>query len=208
MIPIQSQWLGRISWQAAYELQEQMLERRLNQEIPDTLLLLEHEPVITIGRTPDRSSLQAAEMYEVPVIETNRGGQATYHGPGQLVAYLIFDLSARVKDLHLHLRQIEDQLLHLCDHYGVKAERRDSLTGVWVAQRKLASIGVGVRRWVTMHGLALNVSAESLSGFTHIVPCGIAGVQMTSLSQEAGRSLSVEEVAHSLAALYAEQPHA
>jgi lipoyl(octanoyl) transferase len=146
---IHTRWLGRIGWQGAYTLQEELLEQRAAGDIPDTVLLLEHDPVITIGRTPDKTSLLAAEMQKIPVIETNRGGQATYHGPGQLVAYLIYDLTQRTKDLHLHLREIEDLLLRVCSDTGVTAQRREGLTGVWVGERKLASIGVGVRRWIT-----------------------------------------------------------
>jgi lipoyl(octanoyl) transferase len=201
MSVVDSRWLGRIHWQSAYELQEQLVQQRLEGKIADTLLLLEHEPVITIGRTPDRSSLLAAERQSIPVIETNRGGQATYHGPGQLVAYLIYDLTQRGKDLHVHLREIEEMLLRLCAEHGVSAQRREGVTGVWVAARKLASIGVGVRRWITMHGLALNVTAESLRGFTDIVPCGIQNVRMTCLSDEAGQNFTVESVAEKLAKL-------
>jgi lipoyl(octanoyl) transferase len=196
---IHTRWLGRIGWQGAYTLQEELLEQRAAGDIPDTVLLLEHDPVITIGRTPDKTSLLAAEMQKIPVIETNRGGQATYHGPGQLVAYLIYDLTQRTKDLHLHLREIEDLLLRVCSDTGVTAQRREGLTGVWVGERKLASIGVGVRRWITMHGLALNVTPESLLGFTDIIPCGIKGVSMTCLADEAGQGLSVEGVAGALA---------
>ncbi len=192
---IEHQWLGRIGWQHAYDLQEQLVERRLAGEVPDTVLLLEHEPVITIGRTPDKSSLLAAEHARVPVIETNRGGQATYHGPGQLVGYLILDLTTQGKDLHLHLRSVEHSVIQVCRALGVDASRRDGLTGVWVAERKLASIGVGVRKWITMHGFALNVTAESLAGFQSIVPCGIQGVSMTCLDAESGGSLKVEDVA-------------
>jgi lipoyl(octanoyl) transferase len=195
---IHARWLGRISWPEAYALQEQLVEQRQAGEIADTVLLLEHEPVITIGRTPDKSSLLAAELQQIPVIETNRGGQATYHGPGQLVAYLIYDLTLRGKDLHKHLREIEDALLKLCTQLGIPATRREGLTGVWVQTRKLASIGVGVRRWVTMHGLALNVTPESLSGFTDIIPCGIKDVSMTCLSHEAKRELSVQQIAELL----------
>ena len=193
--PIDFRWLGRIGWQEAYDLQEQLLEQRLNGQIPDTVLLLEHDPVFTIGRTPDKTSLRTAESLPFPVIETNRGGQATYHGPGQLVGYLILDLNIIGRDLHAYLRQIEDSLIALCARLGVEAQRSDGLTGVWVASRKLASIGVGVRKWITMHGFALNVTRESLLGFDPIVPCGIQGVTMTCLETEAGRPLTVEGVA-------------
>ena len=187
--------LGRIGWQQAYELQEQLLEQRLAGEIPDTVLFLEHEPVFTIGRTPDRTSLRIAESLPFPVIETNRGGQATYHGPGQLVGYLILDLNVIGRDLHAYLRRLEELLVELCCAFGVEAGSREGLTGVWVQERKLASIGVGVRRWITMHGFALNVTRESLGGFGPIVPCGIQNVTMTCLEAEAGRPLTVQEVA-------------
>jgi lipoyl(octanoyl) transferase len=189
------QWLGRISWQDAYTLQEKLVEKRLSGEVPDTVLLLEHKPVITIGRTPDRSSLQLAETSGIPVIETNRGGQATYHGPGQLVGYLILDLTALGRDLHHYLRLVEQSVIDLCVDQGLAAHRREALTGVWMQQRKLASIGVGVRKWVSMHGFALNVTTESLVGFQPIVPCGIQGVEMTCLQSELTRNVTVEAVA-------------
>jgi lipoyl(octanoyl) transferase len=192
------QWLGRITWEKAYALQESLVEQRLAGEIADTVLLLEHEPVITIGRTPDRSSLLQAEASGLPVIETNRGGQATYHGPGQLVGYLVLDLAQHGRDLHDYLRRIEEALILTCQHFQVTASRRDGLTGVWVANRKLASIGVGVRKWISMHGFALNVEPESLRGFQPIVPCGIQDVTMTCLSQEAARALTVHEVAEAV----------
>lgn len=192
---IERRWLGRIGWQEAYDLQERLVEQRLAGEIPDTILLLEHEPVITIGRTPDKSSLLAAELSRIPVIETNRGGQATYHGPGQLVGYLILDLTTQGKDLHVHLRSVEQSVIHLCRALNVPAGRREGLTGVWMAERKLASIGVGVRKWITMHGFALNVTTEALAGFQSIVPCGIQGVTMTCLETESAATLNVESVA-------------
>ena len=188
-------WLDRITWTDAFAMQERLVEQRLVSEIEDTVLLLEHEPVITIGRTPDKTSLLNAEASPFPVIETNRGGQATYHGPGQLVGYLILDLNARGRDLHIYLRQIEEMLIEVCGQFGVQAQRREGLTGVWAETRKLASIGVGVRKWITMHGFALNVTRESLQGFQPIVPCGIQDVRMTCLADEAVREVAVREVA-------------
>lgn len=193
---LDTRWLGHIGWSEAYDLQEQLLEQRLSGQIPDTILLLEHEPVITIGRTPDKSSLLAAEASGVPVIETNRGGQATYHGPGQLVGYLILDLESYGKDLHVYLRALEQSVIDLCQTLGLATSRREGLTGVWVGSRKLASIGVGVRKWITMHGFALNVTAESLAGFQPIVPCGIAGVTMTCLETELERPVTVQDAAN------------
>lgn len=161
----------------------------------DTIFLLEHHPVYTIGRLRDQSSLRDASSLPFPLFETNRGGQATYHGPGQLVGYPILDLTPRGKDLHHHLRKIEDSLIRACEHLGVAAGRRPGLTGVWVENRKLASIGVGVRKWISMHGFAINITEESLPPFFAITPCGLDGISMTSLSTEAGRAISVKEAA-------------
>jgi lipoyl(octanoyl) transferase len=188
-------WLGRLSFSDALALQEQVVaEKTAEPDAPDTLLLLEHEPVFTIGRTPDRTSLGAAARLPYPVVEINRGGQATYHGPGQLVGYPILDLKSRGQDLHRYLRALERLLLETSAAFGVKASRRAGLTGAWAGDRKLASIGVGVRRWISMHGFALNVCG-TLDGFAHIVPCGLAGVEMTSLERESGTAVTVEEAA-------------
>ncbi len=189
------QWLGRISYEEALLKQEDLLQERLKGAIDDTLLLLEHDPVYTIGRTSDRSSLDGSIPLPHRVIEINRGGKATYHGPGQLVGYPIIDLTTRGKDLHTYLRALEESLIALCASLGLPSARREGLTGVWIENRKLASIGVGVRRWITMHGFALNVCGD-LEGFKAIVPCGITGVSMTSLERELPeRRLTVEDVA-------------
>lgn len=169
----------------------------------DTLLLLEHRPVYTIGRLRDRSSLRDLAGLPFPVFETNRGGQATYHGPGQLVGYPILDLAKRGKDLHAHLRKIEDILIATCAHFGVNAQRREGMTGVWTGCKKLASIGVGVRKWVSMHGFAINVTEESLPPFYAITPCGLEGVEMTSLASEMVAEISVREVAEEAGRLFA-----
>ena len=190
----QSRWLGRLAYQPALDLQEKNLAARAAGEIPDQLILLEHDPVYTIGRQRDRSSLGLA-LLPHPVVEINRGGQATFHGPGQLVGYFIFDLQKLTPDLHLFLRWIEEGLIALLAEYGLNARRREGLTGVWIEDRKIASIGVGVRKWITMHGFGLNVGSD-LSGYEAITPCGIAGVTMTSLSRELGREIPVQEVAN------------
>jgi lipoyl(octanoyl) transferase len=130
-----------------------------------------------------------------PVYETNRGGQATYHGPGQLVGYPILDLNVRGRDLHRHLRKIEEALIRACSGFGVIAGRRDGLTGVWVENRKLASIGIGVRKWISMHGFALNITRQCLPPFFAITPCGLDGVTMTSLESETGRTITMPEAA-------------
>jgi len=187
-------WLGRIGYPEGLALQNDLVNQRQRGEIGDTLLCLEHNPVYTIGRTRDRSSLLDPENLPYPVVETNRGGQATFHGPGQLVGYLILDLSAYGKDLHTYLRQIESFLIDFSTDFGIETTRREGLTGVWVENRKLASIGVGVRKWVSMHGFGINISRD-LSGYEAIVPCGISDVVMTSISQESNIELSVEQAA-------------
>ena len=184
--------LGRIEYGAALEIQNRHIEDLLAGTGGEVLLLLEHEPVYTIGRTRDQSSLR--ERLPHPAIETNRGGQATYHGPGQLVGYPILDLDRRGRDLHKYLRFLEEFLIRVCAEYGVEAGRRDGLTGVWVGGKKIASLGVGVKRWATMHGFALNVLEPSLHGFNHITPCGIAGVEMTCLEKESGSPVSLASV--------------
>ncbi|HZR78411.1 MAG TPA: lipoyl(octanoyl) transferase LipB [Chthoniobacterales bacterium] len=188
-------WLGRITFADALALQEDIVaHKHEHPDRADEILLLEHEPVYTIGRTPDKSSLLDAAHLPHPVFAINRGGQATYHGPGQLMAYPIVDLRRCGQDLHRYLRWLEQTLIDFLAVYEIGAMRREGLTGVWVQQRKIASIGVGVRHWITMHGFALNVCGD-LSPFTQIIPCGITNVTMTSMEQETLKKLSVEEIA-------------
>jgi lipoyl(octanoyl) transferase len=186
---------GLISYDQGLLMQENAVAGVLAGVAGERLILLEHEPVYTIGRLRDQSSLRDPARLPHPVVETNRGGQATYHGPGQLVGYPILDLRQRGQDLHAHLRMIEDVLIEACRAFGVEAGRREGLTGVWVEDRKMASIGVGVRKWISMHGFAINVTRQSLAGFFAITPCGIDGVRMTCLSDEAGREIAVGEFA-------------
>jgi lipoyl(octanoyl) transferase len=191
-------WLGRMEFTSALALQEEIVaKKREDRSSADELLLLEHEPVYTIGRTLDRSSLLGAAHLPHPLFSINRGGQATYHGPGQLMGYPIIDLRRCGEDLHRYLRWIEQLLIELLADYGIGASRRESLTGVWVENRKIASIGVGVRHWITMHGFALNVRGD-LSPFNHIVPCGINQVAMTSIEKETGNAFSVADAAELL----------
>lgn len=192
---MKTRWLGRLSFADALALQEQLVaEKRADPAGDDELLLLEHEPVYTIGRTPDQSSLRGADHLPHPLFPINRGGQATYHGPGQLMGYPIVDLRRCGQDLHRYLRWLEELLVETLAETGVNATTRAGLTGVWVANRKIASIGVGVRHWITMHGFALNVGGD-LSPFAQIVPCGITNVTMTSIEKETSRAFSVEQVA-------------
>ena len=213
--PLCVRWLGRVEFAHALVLQEEIVARKRNDaSMEDQLLLLEHEPVYTIGRTPDQSSLSVrgrirrgelgAAHLPHPLFAINRGGQATYHGPGQLMGYPIIDLRRCGHDLHKYLRCIEQLLIEVLAEYGIAATQRESLTGVWVEDRKIASIGVGVRHWITMHGFALNVGGD-LSPFSHIVPCGIDNVAMTSMEKETGSAFSVSDVAMAVEKVTLEQ---
>ena len=190
-------WLDRMEFADALVLQEELVAKKQNDHsLGDELLFLEHEPVYTMGRTPDQSSLRGATHLPHPLFPINRGGQATYHGPGQLVGYPIIDLRRCGQDLHRYLRWIEDLLIELLSIYDIAATTRSGLTGVWIDDRKIASIGVGVRHWISMHGFALNVGGD-LSPFDRITPCGIANVTMTSMEKELGRAVPLMDVAES-----------
>lgn len=171
-------------------------------DAPDELLLLEHDSVFTIGRTNDQSSLRDSAALPAPLMAINRGGKATWHGPGQLVGYPLLDLRKRGADLHRYLRDLEEFLISLCSEFGVAASRREGFTGVWVGYKKIASLGVGVKRWISMHGFALNVCGP-LDGFEHIIPCGIKDVTMTSLEREGAVGATVNRVAEEVAARFA-----
>ncbi len=195
--------LGRVPYGEALELQRTLAEDRIAGRIPDTLLLLEHPPVITLGRGTRQTSLpidpEALRRRGVEVFEIERGGDVTYHGPGQLVGYPIIDLQQHKPDLHWYLRRLEDVLISSLAGFGIPAERREKYTGVWTRGRKIASIGIHVRQWVTWHGFALNVTTD-LSPFSLIVPCGIPDVVMTSIEKEAGGRLGAATAGAQLAA--------
>ncbi len=175
--------LGRRGFAETWELQKRLVARRQEGALPDLLVTVEHDDVITLGRRAGaRSNILETGM---PVFEIERGGDATYHGPGQLVGYPIVALEGAERDLHAYLRALEDALIAVAAELGVHAERNPGLTGVWVGARKLASIGIAVRRWVTMHGFALNVSTD-LARFAAIHPCGLDAAVMTSLARETG----------------------
>jgi lipoyl(octanoyl) transferase len=188
-------WLGRVNFADALSLQEEIVAtKRDDRSATDEILLLEHEPVYTIGRTLDQSSLRGADHLPHPLFAINRGGQATYHGPGQLIGYPILDLQKCGQDLHRYLRWLEQLLIDLLAAHNIPATRREALTGVWVADRKIASIGVGVRHWITMHGFALNVGGD-LSAFAQIIPCGLSNIAMTSMEKETRQPFSLIDVA-------------
>jgi lipoyl(octanoyl) transferase len=186
--------LGRREYGEVWELQRELVAARQRDEIPDTLVLVEHPDVITLGRGTHRENLLRPD--DMPVFEIERGGDVTYHGPGQLVGYPIFLLRQAERDLHRYLRDLEESLIRGLADLGLPTERRPGWTGAWtVAQpaRKLASIGVAVKRWVTLHGFALNVSTN-LTRFAAINPCGLEATVMTSVSACLGRSVPLEEV--------------
>src|SRR5215471_9393430 len=173
---------GRVPYDVALAWQEALVARRLAGGA-DALLVLEHPPVYTLGRGADARFLGAAADGAIPVVRVGRGGQVTYHGPGQLVGYPILDLRDLRPDVHWYVRGLEEVLIGALADLGIAAERCPGLTGVWVGQRKIGSIGVAIRRWVTWHGFALNVGPD-LAGFRAITPCGIDGVMMTSVARE------------------------
>lgn len=180
--------LGLVPYGEALERQRALADDRIAGRLPhDTLLLLEHPHVVTLGRGAKQTSLpidpEALRRRGIDVFEIERGGDVTYHGPGQLVGYPIFDLTQHRRDLHWFLRRLEETLIAALDTLGVAGERREGYTGVWTAGRKIASIGIHVRQWVTWHGFALNVTTD-LSAFDLIVPCGIPDVVMTSVEKE------------------------
>src|SRR5881392_2473391 len=186
----------------ALALQEKIVaQKRSYPTLADTVLLLEHDPVYTIGRTPDQTSLRGRSHLPHPFFQINRGGQATYHGPCQLIGYPIIDLRDCGQDLHKYLRWIEALLIEFLAGFDIEAQRREGLTGVWVEERKIASIGVGIRHWITMHGFALNVCGD-LAPFGQIVPCGIVGVEMTSVERETGATICVAEFGERVAEVF------
>lgn len=186
--------LGRTSYRACWELQRDLQKRRAAREIDDVLLLTEHDPVITLGTTANQLHLLASTTTlareGIDVVATDRGGDITFHGPGQLVGYPILDLTQHRTDLHWYLRRLEAVVIAMLGSWGVRASRLDGLTGVWTGDEKICAIGINVRKWVTCHGFALNVNTD-LSSFRHIVPCGISDRGVTSLSTLIGHAVDL-----------------
>jgi lipoyl(octanoyl) transferase len=184
--------LGLVEYQVALRLQEAAVRARQRQAIGDTLLILEHPHVFTLGRGADAGFIRR-QPAGIAVHRVSRGGQITYHGPGQLIAYPILKLEGAACDVGRYLRDLEAVMIDTLARIGIPAGRRAGLTGVWVGEKKIASIGVGLRRWVTFHGFALNVACE-LGYFDAIVPCGIAGCEMTSVAALGATEISVDTV--------------
>ncbi|KPK65230.1 MAG: hypothetical protein AMS21_05275 [Gemmatimonas sp. SG8_38_2] len=197
---------GLADYAESLRLQRDLARARASGELSDDLLiLLQHPRVITLGRGASESNVKATaallDQRGVELHEVERGGDVTYHGPGQLVGYPIIDLTHHKQDLHWYLRQLEDVLIRALAAFGIAGARVAGYTGAWVGNRKIASIGVHVTRWVTFHGFALNVSTD-LSDFELIVPCGIEAVHMTSIESEVGRPCSVADAARQVAACF------
>lgn len=190
--------LGLIDYPRVFELQERLVTEIAASREPETLLLLEYQPVYTIGSGGNEANVLDPS---VAAIRCNRGGDVTWHGPGQLVGYPLLDLNRRGRDLHCHLRLLEEMIIRTAATFGVSASRVTGRTGVWTDRGKLAAIGVGVRRWVTMHGFSLNV-CNDLAPFSLINPCGIPACPVTSLSLERSVSVGVSEVKEAMVAAF------
>lgn len=197
MNPLSVRRLGRVRYADGLALQAELVRERQEGRVPDTLLLLEHDPVFTLGQnakqenvlvSPDQLRAQGFD-----VVDTGRGGDVTYHGPGQIVAYPILQLTDERRDVHRYLRDLEEVMIRTCADFGVTAGRLEKLTGAWVGERKIGAIGVRVARWVTSHGLALNVNND-LAAFNLIVPCGLHGRTVTSLARERGSPVPLTHV--------------
>ena len=189
--------MGLVDYDTALELQERLVAARKNRLIGDVLLLLRHPNVITLGRAASgrylKSSPEELAQAGYPVVEAGRGGEVTFHGPGQLVSYPVLQLEEEERDLHLHLRRLEQVGIEICADFGLNAHRVEGRTGVWLGRRKVAAIGVRARSWVTFHGMAFNLTDE-LEGFNKIVPCGIDDAEVGCLETLAGREIEWSEL--------------
>ena len=189
--------LGFINYKEAWDLQKEMFSKRVSEEIEDHLLLLEHPNTYTLGKTADRLNLKGSEDYlkknQISVYDIDRGGDITYHGPGQVVGYPIIDLNNWYKDTHKYLRALEEVIIKTSAEFNLFCERNPKYTGVWINDKKIAAFGIKVSRWITMHGFAFNVNTD-LNLFNGIIPCGIQDKSVTSLREELVREIDVQEV--------------
>ncbi len=189
--------LGFIDYKEAWDLQRETFELRVKNKIPDVIYLLEHPNTYTLGKTADHNNLVGSEEYlstnKISVYDIDRGGDITYHGPGQVVGYPIINLTAWKQDTHKYLRALEETIIQTCSGYGITGGREPKYTGVWVEDRKIAAIGIKVSRWVTMHGFAFNVNTD-LSFFSGIIPCGISDKDVTSIRREIKSEIPINEI--------------
>ena len=188
--------LGLVPYREAWELQRSLAGAVSQGAIPDTVILLEHPPVVTLGRRTDEAELHIPEQTEVEIVETDRGGKSTFHGPGQLVAYPILDLKRHGRDVKQYVRNLEEALIRTVEPFGLAAERIEGLTGIWLTRppRKLASIGVHVSRWVTTHGYALNVDLDPAPFTEWITACGLEDAMFTTIARETDKPVTVADV--------------
>ena len=196
--------LGVVPYRDAWELQRELAAEVVDGTRPDTILLLEHPPTVTTGRRTDESELHIPADADVEVVETDRGGKSTYHGPGQLVCYPIFDLTRHGQDVKRYCRDLEEALIRTLAAVGVEATRIEGLTGIWLESppRKIASIGIHISKWVTTHGYALNVDLDPAPFTDWITACGLEDTAFTTIARELGRAVTVDEVRpHAVAAL-------
>jgi lipoyl(octanoyl) transferase len=193
--------LGIVDYQEAWNLQREIFQLRYEEKIPDTLILLEHPHTYTLGKVADKNNLVSSEEFlaekNIKVYDIDRGGDITYHGPGQIVGYPIINLNEWFKDTHKYLRALEEIIIQTCAEYGLTGTRNSAYTGVWIEDRKIAAIGIKVSRWITMHGFAFNVNTD-LELFNGIVPCGIKEKGVTSLSIETAMPIELSEVKQKL----------
>ena len=189
--------LGMVDYKEAWDLQRTIFNQVVDGETQDTLILLEHPHTYTLGKVADKKNLVSGKDYleknKISVFEIDRGGDITYHGPGQIVGYPIIKLEDWQKDTHKYLRALEEVIIMTCKNYGLDAGRNPKYTGVWISNKKIAAIGVKISRWVTMHGFAFNLNTD-LSLFKGIIPCGISDKEVTSLKKELGREINISDV--------------
>jgi lipoyl(octanoyl) transferase len=196
--------LGLVPYAEAWELQRSLAAAVMSGELPDTVMLLEHHPVITLGRRAEEGELHVPEGAEVEIVETDRGGKSTYHAPGQLVCYPIFDLTRHGQDVKRYCRHLEEALIRTLAAFSLDSTRIEGLTGIWLhpPPRKIASIGVHISKWITTHGYALNVDLDPAPFTEWITACGLEDTAFTTIARELGRPIVVDEVrAHAAAAL-------
>ena len=193
--------LGFIDYQQAWDLQKEIFSKRTKDEICDTFFMLEHPHTYTLGKVAEKENLISSEdqlkELGVSVYEIDRGGDITYHAPGQIVGYPIIKLSDCKEDTHEYVRGLEEVIMKVCADYGLETHRNPKYTGVWISERKIAAIGIKVSRWTTMHGFAFNVNTD-LNYFSGIIPCGIKDKEVTSLKHELGNEISIEAVKEKL----------
>ncbi len=189
--------LGIVDYKVAWDIQKDLFEKRINDEINDCFILLEHPHTYTLGKVADKNNLlfnqKQLEEQNISVYDIDRGGDITYHGPGQIVGYPIMKLSEWYKDTHKYLRSLEQTIINVCAEYGLSCRRNEKYTGVWLENRKICAMGIKIRKWVTMHGFAFNVYSN-LQMFNGIIPCGITDKEVTSLEKELNRKIEINVV--------------